>query len=69
MAKRKYTVNDINAEVNKFLSNSHKIEGDHQSALELVLSQYVDVVSKLPRKSQVEQLRGLYNHLAELKTQ
>lgn len=59
MAKRKFQKVDVEHIIKDVLETSFQKTGDHDAALEYIISQYVYLFGEIPRHKQVEQLIGL----------
>jgi hypothetical protein len=64
--KRKYQKVDIEHFVKEALEISFQKTGDHDAALEYIISQYVHLFGEIPRHKQVEQMRGFKNMIVEI---
>ena len=64
MPKRKYTNHDIDMSITHFLIKTPV--RNHQEAIELLIAQYVDLLSKTSRANQIEHIVGMNEFLKEV---
>ncbi len=64
MPKRKFTHHDIDMSITRILVKTP--ERNHQEMLELIIAQYIDVLSKSNKKVQDEHMVGLNSFLKEV---
>ena len=66
MAKRKFSKVDAEAAVSKLLTDCFNKTGDHQVAVEFIISQYVHLFGEVKRDEQLNQIVGIMNQVKEL---
>lgn len=64
--KRKFSKADIETYINKLLDADFNKTGDHQVALEFIISQYVHLFGQVKRVDQIDTLSGIMCQIKEI---